>query len=138
MWGCMMQGLKRFGLFFIIGSLGYGLIEILWRGHTHWSMLIAGGLAFVMFSVVADRLYALPIALKAIICAVGITCIEFIFGVIFNIVLGMRVWDYSGIPFNLFGQVCLRFSLVWAGLSLVFLPLANLLNLMLKKIRTGE
>lgn len=133
MWGCRMQGLKRFGLFFIIGSLGYGLIEILWRGHTHWSMLIAGGIAFVMFSVVADRLYALPIALKAIICAVGITFIEFIFGVIFNLVLDMHVWDYSGIPFNLFGQVCLRFSLMWMGLSLAVLPLARLINLRLAK-----
>lgn len=96
-------------------------------------MLIAGGIAFVMFSVVADRLYALPIALKAIICAVGITFIEFVFGVVFNIMLGMRVWDYSGIPFNLFGQVCLRFSLLWMGLSLAVLPLARLINLRLEK-----
>ena len=127
-----MRGLKRFGLFFIIGSLGYGLIEILWRGHTHWSMLIAGGVAFVMFSVVADRLSTTPIVLKAIICGVGITCIEFIFGVVFNIILGMRVWDYSSLPFNLFGQICPRFSLMWMGLSLIFLPLARFLNLKLR------
>ena len=130
-----MRGLKKFGLFFIIGSLGYGLIEILWRGRTHWSMLIAGGLAFVMFSVIADRLSRRNILVKAIICAIGITAIEFVFGVIFNIVLKMKVWDYSSIPFNLFGQICLRFSLMWLGLSMIFLPLANFLNLRLKRAK---
>ena len=128
-----MKKIKKYSLFFIIGSLGYGLIEILWRGHTHWSMLIAGGLAFVMFSVVADRLSKLSIIFKAIICALGITAIEFIFGVIFNLIFDMGVWDYSGMPFNLLGQICLDFSLAWIGLSLVCLPLARLLNVRLDR-----
>ena len=98
-------------------------------------MLIAGGLAFVMFSVIADRLSRRNILVKAIICAIGITAIEFVFGVIFNIVLKMKVWDYSSIPFNLFGQICLRFSLMWLGLSMIFLPLANFLNLRLKRAK---
>lgn len=130
-----MKKLKKYSLFFIIGSLGYGLIEILWRGHTHWSMLIAGGLAFVMFSVVAKRFARVPIIFKALICAMGITAIEFVFGVIFNLALKMNVWDYSGMPYNLLGQICLNFSLMWAGLSLLCLPLARLLNLKLDRAR---
>ena len=34
---------------FLLGGAGYCLIEVLWRGFTHWSMAIAGGgaLAFI-------------------------------------------------------------------------------------------
>ena len=32
---------------FLIGGLGYGLLEILWRGRTHWSMLLTGGVCFI-------------------------------------------------------------------------------------------
>ena len=28
---------------FLLGGAGYCLIEVLWRGFTHWSMALAGG-----------------------------------------------------------------------------------------------
>ena len=31
-------------LLLLAGALGYGLLEISWRGWTHWSMLLSGGL----------------------------------------------------------------------------------------------
>ena len=51
------------------------------------------------------------------ICAVGITIIEFVSGVIINIVFGLHVWDYSNIPFNILGQICLPFSVIWFFIS---------------------
>ena len=47
-----------------------------------------------------------------------ITLTEFIFGVIFNIYLNLNVWDYSGMAFNLMGQVCLPYTLLWFALGL--------------------
>lgn len=44
---------------------------------------------------------------------VFITGVEFIFGCIFNISLGMNVRNYDNMPFNLLGQICLPFSLLW-------------------------
>ena len=38
--------IKRFFLLFFIGGALYGLIEILWRGYTHPSMPVLGGLCF--------------------------------------------------------------------------------------------
>lgn len=123
-----MKIIKKYGLFFIIGAIGYAAIEVIWRGYTHWSMMIAGGLAFVMFSLVSEKLKDRNIIVKAAVCGLGITAIEFVFGVIFNLWLKMGVWDYSHMPFNLLGQICPIFTLIWAGLAIAFLPLSDALN----------
>lgn len=123
-----MKSIKRYGLFFIIGAIGYAAIEIIWRGHTHWSMMIAGGLAFVMFSIVSERLRGKNILVKAAVCGLGVTAIEFVFGVIFNLWLKMNVWDYSYMPLNILGQICPVFTLMWVGLAIAFLPFADALN----------
>jgi uncharacterized membrane protein len=46
-----------------------------------------------------------------------ITAIEFVFGVMLNLVFGLNVWDYSYEPYNLLGQICLSFSVMWIFLS---------------------
>ena len=123
-----MKSIKRYGLFFIIGAIGYAAIEIIWRGHTHWSMMIAGGLAFVLFSIVSERLRGKSILVKAAVCGLGVTAIEFVFGVIFNLWLKMDVWDYSYMPLNILGQICPLFTLMWAGIAIAFLPFVEVLN----------
>ena len=123
-----MKLIKKYGLLFILGAVGYAAIEIIWRGHTHWSMMIAGGLCFILFSMVAEALKGRSLLLKAAVCTIGVTAIEFIFGVVFNIWLGMDVWDYSHVPFNIMGQICPIFSLLWAGVAIAFLPLADAIN----------
>ena len=123
-----LKKLKKYALLFTIGAIGYGAIEVVWRGNTHWSMLIAGGICFILFSLVAEKFKEKNILLKAAICAVGVTAVEFVFGVIFNIMLKMNVWDYSHIPLNLLGQVCPLFTILWAGIAIAFLPLAEVIN----------
>lgn len=123
-----MKYIKKYGLLFIIGAVGYAAIEIIWRGRTHWSMMIAGGLCFILFSMVAEMLNGKSLLVKAAVCAVGVTAIEFIFGVVFNIWLKMGVWDYSNVPFNIMGQICPMFSILWAGVAIAFLPLADAIN----------
>lgn len=120
--------LKRYLLLFIIGALGYAAIETIWRGYTHWSMALAGGLCFIIFSLVAEGFRERSILFKAMLCAVGVTLVELVFGLIFNVTLGMDVWDYSHLPLNLFGQICPLFSLLWAGIAVVFLPFADAIN----------
>lgn len=117
---------------FGLGAFSYALIEILWRGYTHWSMMIAGGLCFVSFSAISQRFKNLRLAYKCVIGSVTVTVIEFIFGVIFNLILKKHVWDYSDKPFNILGQVCLLFSVLWGLLCVIAIPLAGKLN---KKLR---
>ena len=110
---------------FSIGAVGYGIIEVLWRGFTHPSMLLAGGFSFLSLSYIGERFKKNRLYKKAILGMVAITVIEFVFGVVFNIILKKKVWDYSDMPFNILGQVCPAFSLAWFFLSLVFIPLAT-------------
>ncbi len=116
-----MEDLKiavKYAIIFIFGGLGYGLIEVVYRGYTHYSMVLAGGICFCAIVALDNRFCdQMSIVTLSIICSAVITVVEFIFGVIFNLWLKMNVWDYSGAPLNVLGQICLPFSLIWAVIS---------------------
>ena len=120
----MSKGKARLVLFGI-GALGYGLIEVLWRGYTHYSMLTAGGICFCFFSHLYEKYKNAKLFLKAIVGSIFITCIELIFGIFFNIVLRKNVWDYSKMPLNVGGQICVIYSFFWVILSIIFIPFAG-------------
>lgn len=128
-----MQKIKRDTAIFLIGGVGYGIIEILWRGHTHPTMILAGGISFLMFSKIAKRYKGKPLIFKATICALGVTALELVFGLVFNVIFKMHVWDYSSKPLNLFGQICPEFTLAWVALALLFVPFADLINKKVEK-----
>lgn len=118
---------------FPIGAFGYGLIEILWRGYTHISMLLAGGICFVTFAKIGEKYRQKTLLAKAVIGSIFVTAIELIFGIIFNIILKKNVWDYSKMPFNFKGQICLLYSFFWIALSLIFIPLSLKVKVRLQK-----
>lgn len=104
----------------VIGGAIYVGIEMLWRGHSHPSMFILGGLCFVSIGLINELFpWELGIVWQALIGGTMVTCLEFITGVIVNIWLKLGVWDYSGLPLNILGQVCLPFCFAWVGLSVV-------------------
>ncbi len=118
---------------FGVGAIGYGLLEILWRGYTHWSMLTAGGMCFIFFARIGEKFKNTALFLKAILGSAFITTVEFIFGLFFNIILKKNVWDYSKMPLNLCGQICALYSFFWFGISIIFIPFACLVSKKLKK-----
>ena len=115
-------------LAFLIGAVGYALLELLWRGRTHPTMIVAGGICFLAFSYIGEWLYGFPLLVKAFCAALAVTAVELIFGVIFNLALGMNVWNYGSMPLNLLGQICPTFSLVWCAIAMLFVPLAERVN----------
>ncbi len=120
-------------LLFFGGALGYGLLEIGWRGYTHWSMLLAGGLCFVGVNYLDMRLPGCGDWHKAWLGGLLITAVELLFGLFFNCWLGLAIWDYSLLPFNFYGQICLPFAAVWMGLVWLLLRLARWLRPALEK-----
>ena len=120
-----MQERKARFMLFSIGAVGYGLIEIIWRGYTHWSMLGAGGICFMFFGGISEKFKKTGIFIKGLIGSTFITAAEFVFGVIFNIILKKNVWDYSKMPMNIIGQICMPYSCLWVLLSLVGIPFAG-------------
>lgn len=108
---------------FVIGGVLYNLIEILWRGYTHWSMFVVGGLCFQLIGLIHTSLHRWGTVARCALCSLAITAVEFVSGCLVNLLWGMDVWDYSGFPFNIMGQVCLLYTILWGLLSLVAGPL---------------
>lgn len=101
-----------------IGGLAYVLVELLWRGYSHPAMFLAGGLCFVLVGGIntgAGR--SLPLIVQMLLGSVMITAVELATGLIVNVGLGWRVWDYSNLPLNFMGQISLYFMLLWIPLS---------------------
>lgn len=123
-----MTKIKKNVIFFSSGGVGYGIIELIWRGRTHWTMIIAGGACFVIFSLIADKCKKRTLIFKSALCALSVTAIELLFGLLFNMLLKMNVWDYSGMPFNLLGQICLEYTLLWGLLGAAAIKIIGLLE----------
>lgn len=95
---------------FTAGFAGYPLLELLWRGRTHWSMALAGGVAGLLLFPICARKGARWVCCKT---AAVITAVELVFGCIFNLLLKQNVWDYSKKPLNFLGQICLPYCCLW-------------------------
>lgn len=105
---------------FAFGGGIYCIIEMLFRGHTHFTMIFVGGVCFLMCGMLNEVIpWEMPLPEQMIICAVNITAVEFIAGMILNVWLNLNVWDYSNMPLNIMGQICLPFSVAWFFLSAV-------------------
>lgn len=113
----------------LVGSIIYVCIEMLWRGYTHPSMFILGGICFVAIGLINELFpWDMGLLWQSLIGAVIVTALEFITGLIVNVWLGMGVWDYSGLPFNIMGQICLPFFFAWMALAVVAIVLDDYLR----------
>ena len=95
-------------------------IELMWRGYSHWSMFLLGGICFTALGLINEVIpWEMPLTAQMFIGCVIITVLEFITGCIVNLWLGWDVWDYSDLPYNLLGQISVVSSVGWYFLSAV-------------------
>ena len=128
--------LKKYKELFVVFSLGaviYSLIEILFRGFTHWTMFLTGGIAFLMIHISNFKMKTKNLFLKCLTGCAIITALEFIVGIIVNKKFHLNVWDYSGQKFNLLGQICPAFSAIWFFISLPAIYLSKLIKIFFVK-----
>lgn len=123
-----MYTFRELGIVFLIGGIGYGIMEILFRGYTHWSMLVTGGICFFIFYLINFSLETHNLLIRCVFSTLIITTLEFIVGYIVNIVLKWNVWDYSNMPYNIKGQICLGFSGIWLILGIPMTVLSDKLR----------
>lgn len=111
-------------IIWLTGGIVYFYMEIAYRGYSHYSMFICGGLCFLFVGKVGKQILLeesnIWLALVKIMFmgTLIITTLEYITGIIVNVYLKLNVWDYSGFTFNVQGQICLVYSMLWALLSL--------------------
>lgn len=126
-----MKKLSKYAILFAIGGVLYCLIEILWRGYTHWTMGIVGGICFILIGLINNSRFfyhLMPFKQQMLIGGLIVTIVEFIAGCILNLWLGLNIWDYSEVPFNILGQICLPYMLLWILLSAVAIVLDDYLR----------
>lgn len=123
-----MRALKPL-ILFGVGGFVYVLFEILWRGYSHWTMFVVGGLCFYIVGGLNEWFpWDMPIMTQMLASAAVITTVEFLAGMILNVWLGLGIWDYSDMPLNVAGQICVPFMLLWFFLSLVAIVLDDFLR----------
>ena len=104
---------------FTSGGLLYIILELAWRGWTHWSMFALGGLCFVCLGLINEVIpWIIPLWRQVVIGACVITALEFLTGCVVNLWLEWDVWDYSQLPGNVLGQVCPQYFILWLLVSL--------------------
>ena len=117
------------------GGTVYFLMEVAYKtatGHPErisWTMLVLA----IVLSIPLERFGAelpweMPLMLQSAICTVAITATELVAGLILNVWLGLGVWDYAHLPLNLWGQICVPYSLLWYILCLIFIPVFDWLR----------
>lgn len=109
---------KRSILFYLGGCI-YVALELLWRGRSHGSMFLAGGLCLLLIGHLNEIQPRLPFFLRSIFGAMIITTVELGFGLAVN--REYTVWDYRHQPGNLWGQICPQFSFLWIALAALVL-----------------
>ena len=112
----------------VIGGITYMGIETLWRGHSHWTMGVLGGVCFVLIGLLDEWQDHPPLWLQMVQGAVLVTALELLVGLVVNRWLGWKVWDYSDMPGNLWGQICPQFAAAWLVLSWAAVKLENLMH----------
>ncbi len=114
---------------FWLGGTVYQTLELWWRRRTHWTMFLAGGVCAVLLEFLCNGVFfVLPLFFKCLLGALIITAVEFTFGCVVNLKLGMNVWDYSSVKGNVLGQICPLYSILWGIISLPALLLLDFLH----------
>lgn len=115
-----MKKLIKYLFLSCLGGVTYCLIELMWRNHTHWSMGLVGSICFIYAGMQNEFTSWDKSLLKQMAqVTVFITVVEFIAGCILNLWLKWDIWDYSNVPFNILGQICMPYCVLWFGISLI-------------------
>lgn len=134
-----MKAMSKNMVLFSIGGAIYLMIEIIWRyltdkPCTHWTMFIVGGIAFLIIGSINEYFtWDIPIWIQSIIGTIAVTILELVSGCILNLWLGLHIWDYSNVPFNLLGQVCAPFIGAWLILVTIGIVIDDYLRWLIYK-----
>lgn len=119
----------KYAFLFWFGGATYVALEVIWRGYSHWTMLLLAGILFIIIGLLNEIWsWNLKFRYQVLISTAIATILELFTGFIVNVCLGWNVWDYSNVPFNFLGQICLPYTFLWVILSAVAIILDDVLR----------
>lgn len=114
------RNLLKYLFLWVVGGATYYAVEVGFRGYSFLSMAFVGGLCFIICGLLNEKFtWTMPLISQMFISTFVITFLELISGIILNTWLNLGVWDYSNLPYNFMGQICLLFSVIWFFFSIV-------------------
>lgn len=120
--------LRSYLFMYACGSVVYPILELFWRGYTHFTMVLLGGLGGLLIHRINRHLPHEPFLTRALLATITITLMEFAVGCLVNLVLQWDVWNYSSHRFHIWGQVCLLYSCYWFLISIPSLLISTLVS----------
>ena len=139
-----------FWRFILYSFLGF-LLEVAYARATHSAKqdrkcllllplcpVYGAGALLILLSVRAANTSFLGVMVIGFLSA---SAAEYLMSLFYDRVLGVEFWDYSALPLNLDGRVCLLFSLAWTVLSVAlvywFAPWADRFLLRIPAVLNG-
>lgn len=124
-----LQSFLKYLFLFHFGGGTYTTVELLFRNQTYIQMYVLGGICFILCGLLNNLFsWKLGIIWQTLIGTTIVTILEFSTGMIFNVWLGMNMWDYSNLKYNLYGQICPQFILAWIPLVLVAIIIDDIIR----------
>lgn len=117
-------------ILFAVGYCVYIAIEVTYRGFSYPLMGLCSGLALMIMDKINDYIsWDIDVIIQGSIGSIIITFFELIIGEIsLHTDFLPIMWDYSNVLLNFDGVICLPFSLIWIGLSIIGILVADTIN----------
>lgn len=117
------------------GGTVYFFMEVIYKSmkgrpeSISWTMLMLAIVLCIPLERAGSELpWECSLWLQALIAMLLITLTELASGLVLNVLLGLSIWDYSNVPFNLYGQICLPFCVLWYFVCLFAIPIFDWLR----------
>lgn len=124
-----MRGLLKPFILLGVGGFLYVMFELAFRGYSHWTMFFVGGLCFLLVGGINEYFdWDMAFLFQCCVGGLIITGVEYVAGMILNVWLKLNIWDYSDLPMNIKGQICLPFIILWVVLAAVAIVLDDYLR----------
>ena len=123
------KSLLRHLVMFYVGFVTYITVEVLYRGYSYPLMGLLGGISLILIGMINNKIsWHLDLAFQGLIGTVNGTTLEYITGVADRAFLHLNMWDYSDVPLNFQGIICLPFSIAWFALSIIAIFIADAID----------
>lgn len=121
--------LAKYAYLFWFGGSFYVTLEAIYRQRSHWTMLVLAGLVFITVGLLNEKWgWETSLILQVLVGTVIATIGEFATGCIVNLWLGWNVWDYSSLKWNILGQICPQFIMLWIPIILLAIVLDDVIR----------
>ena len=126
-----IKRLAKYSTLFLTYGTIYFIIECIYKGKlSDWRMFVLAGFIGVVIGLI-NNLFEMntDFVLQCIVGALIASLSEAIGGFYWNLQCGLRIWDYSALPFSFVGgQINLFFSIAWMFLSGIVIVLDDFLR----------